>query len=1046
MPVHANCFDRRFFFLIARLAFLLLVTLSVVSAAGATITNLAQLTQAVDSDHQMLHSVQLVVTVCSASQPKVGVLVVQDATGVELLEVGNFGRVILPGERILIQGWYALLRRREMGVELSAQPVVDNDGIHVRRTWGGDAPLKAGWVPLRLDWFNGLRDFNLEVYGTLSNGPPVNFTASNLCHAVVDPASGQTNLLPGLRAECFEGYWESVPDFNLLTSVKTGVVSNFDVGFRTRDERVGLRFTGFWRVPQDGQYNFRVRSDDGSIFSLHQLDLPMTHLGVTNVPLPTPSYFEKTLRSPTERRWVTLEGLVGLVTQCGEGIEFELHSDRDVIPVRVADAAGLDLARLRHAWIKVAGVGRAVLRSDRRLVLGKVFAASTGDIQWIKEATGGQSSPPLTSVNQVQGLPIEDARRALPVRLRGVITDAKNSPYDRWLSLQDDTRGVFVSLTMVSNTFPAFGEFWEVEGHSGAGDFAPVVIADKLTFLGTGRLPEPVVPTWPELLNGSLDVQWVQLQGLVTEVQNNQVTLLLPEGRLDVQMDGYDQSELKPFLKTVTQIRGVLYALWNADTREVRVGSVRMRNATLSIDTPAPADSFAAVAKTPRELLLFDAQARPFRRVKVHGQMIYADATQAFLQEDGAGLRLLPADKMVAQPGDVVDAVGYPDIGRTTLLLREVLLRKTGSDTLLPPRKLAEADLMRENLDSTRVRVEGKLLGWHLEQGATVLEMQSGTHLYLAHLDPEASPQLSLRTGSRLALTGVYVALGHNLRPGSAVDSFELLINSPSDIVVLSQPTWWTLQRMLILVGVLLVILVFTGVWIQQLQRLVEQRTTQLQREIHEREHVERQHALESERSRIARDLHDDLGSSLTEIGVLASTGRHQPPGDADHPGLFRAIADKVYGLVSALDVIVWAVDPEDNSLQSLADYLGGFVADYLSHSGLICRFKIPVVLPAVQLDGRIRHDLLLAVKETLNNIVRHAHATEVEFGIALVAGVLEIVVADNGSGFDPAVVVSGHGLENLSARLTQSGGSCVIEPIVGLGTTVKIRLPLPAA
>lgn len=228
------------------------------------------------------------------------------------------------------------------------------------------------------------------------------------------------------------------------------------------------------------------------------------------------------------------------------------------------------------------------------------------------------------------------------------------------------------------------------------------------------------------------------------------------------------------------------------------------------------------------------------------------------------------------------------------------------------------------------------------------------------------------------------------------------------------------------------------------MRRLVEQRTVQLQREIHERECIENQHALEAERSRIARDLHDDLGSSLTEISVLASTGQHASSGDADHPTLFRAIANKVYGLISALDVIVWAVDPEDNSLQSLADYLGGYVGEYLSASGITCRFKIPVVFPPIMLDGRIRHDLLLAVKETLNNIVRHANATEVEFGIAAAAGVLEIVVADNGSGFDAATVKYGNGLENLSARLAKCGGSCLVESHIGAGTTVKIRLPIP--
>jgi len=1015
------------------------------SAAAQAITNLQQLTQALNSQQRVSRDVHLEVTVCAASRPKVGVLVVQDGSGVELLELGNLEREIRPGERLRIQGWYVFLRKREMGIEITKVPVVDNDGIHIRRTWTGNTTLAAGLVPIQLDWFNGLGELNLEVFGNVSNVPPMNLMASNLWHAVVDEATGRTNLLPGLRAECYEGYWLTAPDFELLQPVKVGVVTNFDIGFRTRDDGVGIRYAGYWNAPQDGAYTFRVRSHDGSLLFLGKPAIPVAGRGATQVPVPRPGLYGEPMSALTERRWTSLEGLVDFVVQKGEGLEFDLKSDRDVIAVRVADAAGLDLARLRNARVKVAGVSQAVLTADQRLVLGKLFVASAQEIELVGAAPGTNTVLPITSVREVQSLRIEAARRSLPVRLRGVVTDANNSPSKRWVALQDDTRGVFVSLTLVTNTSPAFAEFWEVEGHSGAGDFAPVVIADKITLLGAGRLPEPVRPTWTELLNGSRDVQWAELEGLVTDVQSNGVTLLLPEGRLEVQLAGFGQPELQPFLKTVARIRGVLYAVWSAETREVHVGRVLMRNATISLGVPAPADPFEAIVKSPRELLMFDVQATAFRCVKVRGQIIYADATQAFLQADGAGLRLLPAGKTDVRPGELVEAAGYPDIGRAALLLREVLVRKTGVAALPAARKLSEAEMRRENLDSTRVQVEGNLLGWHLEHGTTVLEMQSGTHLYLARLATGRAAPLSLRTGSRLGLTGVYVMSGRNLRPEAGAESFELLLNSAADINVLSQPSWWTLQRLLILVGLLLLGLMFTAVWITQLQRKVEQRTAQLQRETRERERIERRHALEAERSRIARDLHDDLGSSLTEISVLASTGLRPLTGEGGHANLFQVITNKARGLIAALDVIVWAVDPEDNSLQSLADYLSGYADDFFSHTNLACRFKVPMTFPAITLEGRVRHDLLLAVKETFNNIVRHAEATEVEFRMAVTEAGLEIEITDNGKGFAGGAEKDGHGLRNLPARLAQIGGAVLIESRLGGGTTVTIRLPLTA-
>lgn len=1019
---------------------------SAFSVRAQAITSLLQLTQTLNLQQRAYRDVNLEVTVCAVSRPQLGVLVVQDESGAELLEIGSFDRDILPGARIVIKGRDCLLRKRDLGVEISPPPVVDNDGLHPRRTATNAVALKAGMNPLRVDWFGYLWGFgfNLEVSYVLSNSPPEIVNSTNLFHAVVDEF-GRTNFLPGLKAEAYEGYWENAPDFDLLQPAKTGITTNFDLGFRTREESVGLRFTGYFNAPCDGQYTFMLRSSEGSLLYLGNRELTVARVGVTNIAA-SRGLYGGAMSSPAERRWTTIAGRASHVLKKGKGLEFELHSDRDVISVGVADSSGLDPTRLLNARLKVTGVGCGVMTADQRIVLGRLLVAGTNEIVLDENARPRGDLPlPITSVEQVQSLRIEDARHALPVRIRGVVTVARNSRFDRWMSIQDDTRGIFVNLSSISNAAPAFGEYWEVEGHSGAGNFAPIIIADKLTLLGDGRLPDPARPTWTELLNGSMDVQWAELQGLVTAVRGNTLTLLLPEGKLEVQMDGYDKPELTPFAKSVVSIRGVLYAVWDPETREVRVGSVLMRNAAISVDVPAPADPFDAVLKTPRELLLFDTQAAAFRRVKVRGQIVYADASRLFLENAGAGIRLLPSEMNNLRPGDLVEAVGYPDISSAALLLREVILRKTGKAALPAGKPLAESELTQENLDSTRVRIEGQMLGWHFERGSPVLEMQSGKHLYVARLALGSSDDLPLRPGSRLALTGVYVSRGHDQPLNPAAESFDLWLNSPDDIVVLSRPSWWTLQKLLIIVGMLLAVLTVALVWISQLRRLVEKRTAQLQREIREREQVERRHALEAERSRIARDLHDDLGSSLTEISVLASTGQRPQAGEAGHANLFRSIAGKARGLIAALDVIVWAVDPEDNSLQSLADYLTGYTAEFFSHTNLSCHFRVPVAFPPITLEGRVRHDLLMAVKETLNNIARHADATEVEFRMAYSGDILEIEISDNGKGFEGVPEKDRRGLKNLPARLKQIGGDCTVESRLGGGTMVKIRLSLPA-
>ncbi len=1009
-------------------------------APDLPVTNLLQLVQLLNSNERLVRDIQLEGTVCAASDRAFGVVILQDATDTELIEFGGGEPELLPGDKIKIDRKACLLRRREMGAQISVRPVVDNDRLHARSTTGRGFGLKKGRHSFTLEWFNRVEECSLEMKWQPPGFPLAEIPGTNVFHLVSGEASVKEISQPGLQAECFEGDWERVPDFDLLKPVRSGIVSNVDLSFRTRDQMVGLRFRGFFDASVSGEYLFTTRSADGSLLFIDDPAVPIIKIGQEVVPTPELARIDEPVTNLNRQRWLTVEGRVGSITPTPRGLELELYSHQNSMLVRIADANGLDASNLLNSQIRITGVGCGTYQLRGGILLGEAFVANAKGLDIVPESkTARRTASSFVKVKLVQGLPLEEARRGLPVHIQGVVT-SKGNPYDFWLTVQDDTRGIFVNYHNASNSIPTCGDFYEIIGHSGAGDFAPVVKADQLVRLGKGAWPKAKRPTWDELNNGSMDVQWVEFEGLVTEVHSNTLSMLLPSGQMDVQVEGPLPGSLTSLERAVVRIRGVLFAVWSA-AREVYAGRILMRNASITVDIPAPANPFDAVLKTPRELLMFDAQATAFRRVKVAGQIVYADAKQMYLQKDGEGLRLLPDEKTKLHPGDLVEAVGYPDISKTVVQLREVALRKTGEARLPPARKLTAAVSEEEGPDSTRVRIEGQLLDWHFEQGTLVLDMKSDAHLFaarLAHFD-----RYVLRPGSQLALEGVYVNQGRNQETGAGADSFELLLNSRKDILVLSQPSWWTFERLLILVGILVAILITGAIWITQLHRLVEQRTRQLQSETREREGAEHERSLEAERSRIARDLHDDLGASLTEISVLASKGQHSHTTEPGVMALLRAISGKARELVSALDSIVWAVDPKDNSLQSVADYLCDFADDYLSPSGIACRFDVPVRLPAIEFDGRRRHELFLAVKETLNNIVRHAEATEMEFRLAVVDDELIIVIVDNGKGFDADSPRNGYGLKNLPVRLSRIGGHYEIRSTTGKGTIVKIELQL---
>lgn len=210
------------------------------------------------------------------------------------------------------------------------------------------------------------------------------------------------------------------------------------------------------------------------------------------------------------------------------------------------------------------------------------------------------------------------------------------------------------------------------------------------------------------------------------------------------------------------------------------------------------------------------------------------------------------------------------------------------------------------------------------------------------------------------------------------------------------------------------------------------------------------QHAIEQDRSRIAKDIHDDIGAGLTQITLLSELGRRDP---LQAGAQLERISDAARDLTRAMDEIVWAVDPQRDTLASLMDYISAYSEDFLRTAGVRCRMDFPAAVPAMQIDAELRYNLFLALKETLNNVVKHAKATEVQLHFHLDSKSFTLVVEDNGHGFEAKIgekngvsadrLNSGLGLPNLKRRLAAIGGNCTTESSLGKGTRVEMTIAL---
>ena len=1094
------------------------------------VTNLAHLSRLGEGQQQVTCSVRLEGVVAWAGSAG-NQFVLRDDSGAELLETEPPLEPLQAGDLVTVEG---IGSREGTGAarRLGSMVLLNNDGVHGLEEKAGTVVLTAGKHPLRVGWFTRDTPPLLEVWYEGPGVPRQKIPRGALFRREPNPDGGGHRWVEGLDYRAYEGEWWQLPEFRYWAPARLGTATNFDLALRTRDQYVGLSFSGCIEIPRDGRYTFSTVSDGGSRLYLQLLRVrTVRHAAPPEPELVPPG---QSLPQSADSQWAALEGLVTFAARAGRpGWELELSSPAAHVRVELAEATGSYPALLANCRVRVTGLCRRAHTPDGQGIpgvlwvpdeqqlqvldvppelwtatpvvpLGTLAAATNpataerlvhvrarvrragGGVPFLVDGTGSMALvlpqpgakvaeqmvevlgicrpagsnlvlqsvfyrpvkeapespaelPLLTTVEQIKRLKRSEALRGYPVRVRGTITWSAGSA----VVIQDATAGIFVSEVPVADADGLrAGESWEITGISFA-QFSPMILARRVLRLGLAPLPEPVRPTWDQLINGSLDTQFVELSGIVTGLRSNTVTLLTHGGKIKMDLPEARPEQLRQYDGTLIRVRGCLWAAKDESTHVFRIGEVEMHNAAIAVDQPAPIDPFAAPRKRAAELLLYDAEAGPFQRVAVSGLVIHRRGGEYYLMDGKDGLRFVPREASQLQPGDQVEVVGFPELGGPSPVLREAVARRTGHAPLPEASQLSEDTLLASRFDSTRVRVRAQLVKVSVEQKDQVLSLQVGPRNFVARLNGPPEAGAALRVGSQLELTGAYVGHGGDRAAGRDIDSFELLLNGPADIRVLAQPPWWTLRRLLAAVGVLVAVLGIALVWIGLLRRQVEQRTAQLKTQIHEREQAEYQRAVEAERSRIARDLHDDLGSSLTEISLLADAGPGSPASLERAGQRFRLIGDKARAAVNALDVIVWLVNPRKDVLPFLAGYLASYAEEYLSASGVACRLKIPRDLPPIRLTAEVRHSLFLAVKESLRNIVCHAHASEVLMELSVSDGRLAIAIADNGRGFEYGPALDGNGLANLRDRLTGVGGRCEIVSRPEAGTRVSLVLPL---
>jgi ligand-binding sensor domain-containing protein/two-component sensor histidine kinase len=210
------------------------------------------------------------------------------------------------------------------------------------------------------------------------------------------------------------------------------------------------------------------------------------------------------------------------------------------------------------------------------------------------------------------------------------------------------------------------------------------------------------------------------------------------------------------------------------------------------------------------------------------------------------------------------------------------------------------------------------------------------------------------------------------------------------------------------------------------------------------RNRLERVLQLEHIRMRIATDLHDDIGSSLSQIAILSEVARGPGEADADALDPLGRIASISRELVDSMSDIVWAVNPKRDNLHDLTRRMRQFAGEMLVPVGIEFTFDAHGAESDVALGADLRRQVFLIFKECIHNAARHSGATQVDIAFALTDGTLRLMIRDNGRGFDSSEVAAGHGLASIASRAAGLNGKVRVDSVPGTGTTATLSVPLP--
>ncbi len=659
----------------------------------------------------------------------------------------------------------------------------------------------------------------------------------------------------------------------------------------------------------------------------------------------------------------------------------------------------------------------------------------------------------VTNASQIRNLTFAEASRPLRAELRGVVVTEAGPPGDLAVVIWDGTAGVYLLGTRDTFAGVHRGELLEVEGVTDPGEFAPIVRVNSFRKLGTAPIPAPQKVTFEQMIAGSLDGQPVEVSGVVRRwakiTDTNEfgvwhMDLAVGGGRLTVSCN----HEHPPGVEQDAEVRvqGVCFYQFNARRQVLSPLVFISRDVGVEVEKAAPADPFATPIRSVSTLLQFSPTTDYKHRIHARGIVTYQQpGVVLWLRDNESGLQVLTHQPEILNAGDDIDVVGYLHYGAEVPLLEDAVFRRRSSGPAPQPVKLQEAgqafdheeDLI--SIDAWLTEAQPIMEGW-------VFTFQDEDATFKAILRKAVSDRLAgdWQPGSRVRVSGICSLISDDSRPVVSgiyrPRSFQILMRSTDDLMVISPPPWWTPSHIILVFGIVACasLIVTALVMLAAKRRLREQA---VQRSLAEAEFT----AILAERNRVAREIHDTLAQGLAATSVQLALAKENVNGASEALGHHLETAHELVreSLAEARDSI-WNMRAHVLESRDMAGALREIAKQRCDGTGI--ETTVEVSGESRRFSPMVENNLLRIGQEAIFNATKYAHARRITVKLEFGAKEFKLVVQDDGCGFDaahPPAAAGSFGLTAMRERASELKGELQVNSDRERGTEVVFTMPL---